>query len=308
MKIKITRKYGLPLLAAFGFIIMIIVVILDNQPKVSTQSVNNEPKIPFSSYVAGNGMVEAGTRNILIGTPVAGVVKTIDVQPGEKVKVGQPLFNIDDRAVEAQLIVAKASVTEAQVNLDKAEHKLTLFMKLLAQHFVAVEDVNDLRYAVQEQKALLGAANAQVSAIELQLSQYTIDAPIDAQVLRINTNVGEFAQAGELATPLMILGADQALQVRVDIDEDDAWRIRAGAPAIAFFRSNPNLEVPLSFKRIEPYIVPKTALAGGSTERVDTRTLQMIYTIQANNLPLYAGQLLDVYIQAAPIQPNEAGT
>jgi hypothetical protein len=39
-------------------------------------------------------------------------------------------------------------------------------------------------------------------------------------------------------------------------------------------------------------------LTGDSTERVDTRVLQVIYRIEENSLPLFAGQQMDVFIDA----------
>ena len=41
-------------------------------------------------------------------------------------------------------------------------------------------------------------------------------------------------------------------------------------------RGHPHLEFPLTFVRVEPYVVPKKSLTGDNTERVDTRVLQVI--------------------------------
>ncbi len=54
------------------------------------------------------------------------------------------------------------------------------------------------------------------------------------------------------------------------------------------------------FVRTEPYIIPKTSLTGQTIERVDTRVLQVLYRFQKGDFPIYAGQLLDVYIEALP--------
>jgi len=41
---------------------------------------------------------------------------------------------------------------------------------------------------------------------------------------------------------------------------------------------------------------------GDSTERVDTRVLQIIYRVERDDLPLFVGQQLDVFIEAPPRQ------
>ena len=50
--------------------------------------------------------------------------------------------------------------------------------------------------------------------------------------------------------------------------------------------------------RFEPYVVPKLSLTGDSAERVDTRVLQVIYSFDRGELPIYVGQQMDIYIEA----------
>lgn len=99
----------------------------------------------------------------------------------------------------------------------------------------------------------------------------------------------------------MLLGDDTKLQVRVDIDENEAWRVRPAAAAIAFVRGNPDLKTPLKFERVEPYVVPKISLTGESIERTDTRVLQVIYSFDPATLPVYAGQQVDVFIEVPQV-------
>jgi hypothetical protein len=49
---------------------------------------------------------------------------------------------------------------------------------------------------------------------------------------------------------------------------------------------------------VEPFVVPKKSLTGDSTERVDTRVLQVIYRIDDKNVPVFVGQQMDVFIDA----------
>ena len=49
-------------------------------------------------------MVEASNDNISLGTSLPGIVKTVFVKVGDRVKAGQPLFQIDDRELRADLL------------------------------------------------------------------------------------------------------------------------------------------------------------------------------------------------------------
>lgn len=87
----------------------------------------------------------------------------------------------------------------------------------------------------------------------------------------------------------------------VDVDENDAWRVKPGATAVAFARGNRDIKTPIQCFRVEPYVVPRKSLTGDNAERVDTRVLPLIYSFQRGDMPVYIGQQMDVFIEAPPI-------
>jgi multidrug efflux pump subunit AcrA (membrane-fusion protein) len=224
---------------------------------------------------------------------------------------------------------AAARVQEAEVALADTQNQLRLAESLTDKRAISEEERSRRRFAVQAAEAKLAAARAQlallkagswkpdidiakaeiaaaaaqVRAAKTDIERLTIRAPVDGQILQVNLRSGEFAQSGVLQTPLILLGSINRLHVRVDVDEHDAWRIHPQAPAMAFVRGNRALQMPLQFVRLEPYIVPKRSLTGESTERVDTRVLQVIYSFERGALPVYVGQQLDVFIEAPPLEP-----
>ncbi|MBC7783261.1 MAG: efflux RND transporter periplasmic adaptor subunit [Burkholderiales bacterium] len=148
-------------------------------------------------------------------------------------------------------------------------------------------------------EADVASARAQVDALKIEWNRRTVVAPSDGKILQVRVRAGEFAAAGVMQTPLMVLGQTATLHVRVDIDENDAWRLKPGSVASASLRGNSALKTNLSFVRVEPYVIPKRSLTGESTERVDTRVLQVIYKVEAATFPIYVGQQMDVFIDAA---------
>lgn len=143
-------------------------------------------------------------------------------------------------------------------------------------------------------------ARANLAAVETNIDRLVVRSPIDGTVLQRNVRVGEFAQAGALSTPLMIVGNVEPLHVRVDVDENDAWRLAGHPDAIGEVRGNHDLRAPLKFVRVEPYVIPKKSLTGDTTERVDTRVLQILYRVDGPTIPVYPGQQMDVFINATP--------
>src|SRR5260221_12241851 len=82
-----------------------------------------------------------------------------------------------------------------------------------------------------------------------------------------------------------------------NLGENDAWRFHPCAPAIASVRGNPELTTPVKFEHTDPDVVPRVSLTGDSTQRVDSRVLQVIYSFDRGALPVYVGQQMDVFIE-----------
>ncbi len=314
-------KYLLPVLAVVGAVFAVMFVRAGGKPVPASQPVALPASAPYESYVAGSGIIEASTENIEIGTVVSGIVRSIAVRIGDTVKAGAPLFTIDDRELQADLLVKRAAVksVEAQVAVEEVsradtQSQLSRLQSLSDSRAVTQDEVDRRKFAVQaasaridSAKAQIASAEAQVEATKINLERLIVRAPVDGKILQIKIRLGEFAQAGPLSTPLMLLGNVATLHVRTDVDENDAWRLHAGAAATAYIRGNRELSTELKFVRMEPYVVPKKSLTGDSSERVDTRVLQVIYSFDADALPVFVGQQMDVFIEApALVQPAGA--
>jgi hypothetical protein len=117
-------------------------------------------------------------------------------------------------------------------------------------------------------------------------------------VLQVNVRPGEFV-ASAPGQAAVVLGDLERLHVRVDIDEHDIPRFRAGLPAVGVLRAASRRQIPLTFVRLEPLVVPKRSLTGDNTERVDTRVLPVIYSVAGPVAGLFVGQQLDVFISTA---------
>lgn len=103
---------------------------------------------------------------------------------------------------------------------------------------------------------------------------------------------------------VVVMGCLDPLHVWANVDEQDIPRLKLNALARAKMRGDMGQdESPLTFVRLEAYVVPKMSLTGVNTERVDTAVVQEIYAIDRSS-PLVAarkvpgGQILDVFIDA----------
>lgn len=221
---------------------------------------------------------------------------------------------------------AEAKVSEAKAQLADAETQMRLIESVTDPRAVRKEDVLRRRHAYEAAQARLAQAEKDLALLkagawapdlaiartqveqaeaavrqdEVALERLTTRAPMDGTILQNKVRLGQYAECGPTADPLMIFGGGSELHVRADVDEDDAWRVKAGAPAVAHLRGNSKDAFPLEFVRFEPYVIAKKSLTGDATERVDTRVLQVIYRFRERTSPVFNGQQMDVFIDAKP--------
>lgn len=296
-----SKKWLLPLVGLGGIILAIIFVATASPPPPVAQPIIAPASVPFKNYIAGSGLTEPNSENIAIGTALPGIVRTVYVKVGDVVKTGAPLFVIEDREAKAQVVQAEAQLAQAEADMHNAQDQFALVAHIEDARAISKDERNQKQRAVESAKARAAASAADLLAFRTALELHTVRAPIDGVIMTMNLRLGEFAPAGAMNDPLIRMGNLKPLHIRVDIDENDAWRFRAGAAGIAYVRGNPRIQVPITFVRIEPYVRPKVSLTGASTERVDTRVLQVIYELDPKNQPIYAGQQMDVYFEAQSV-------
>jgi multidrug efflux pump subunit AcrA (membrane-fusion protein) len=304
-------KYLLPLLAIAGVFFAGYNVVSSNQPMPVAQAVAEPSSSPYKDYIAGAGLIEAQSQNIAIGTPLPRIVTRVAVKVGDSVKVGTPLFYLDERDTRADLAMKQADLAKAVATVNEVKAALTdsasledLAESITDKRAISKEELLKRHNAVSiaqarldSAKAAVQQAQASIANINTTLERLVVRSPIEGEVLQVNIRAGEFAQAGALTTPLMIVGNLEQMHVRVDIDESDAWRFDKKNKAVAYLRGNRDFKVDLELAYLEPFVIPKRSLTGDSTERVDTRVLQALYSFDRKQLPIYIGQQMDVFIE-----------
>ena len=239
----------------------------------------------------------------------------------DKLRKGNRLEDI--RKQEQQLAQANVQLDDARTQLMLREAASTEDLRAISQ-----DEVNQARNAVRQreaavayqqaeldrlktgtwtaelrvQQAAVREVQAQILQTKVDVERLTVRSPLAGEVLQVKIHAGEYAPAAQTDDALMLVGNNEVLNIRVDVDEQDAWRVEHAQPAVAYPRGRSDLNIPLTFVRVEPYVVPKKSLTGTSTERVDTRVLQVVYSFhQRHDFSLYVGQQMDVYTQAQPL-------
>lgn len=304
------RKYLLPSVALAGAIVALLVVFWSQRKQPVAPIPFAPPQSPYEYSIYGSGLIEASTENISIGTPFLELIMQVFVVEGDFVKKADPLFQLDTRSLEAQKATAISQLNAAIVNFENLKTQYSFYERLTDSRAVSEQSYQQAYYAMREAEEQVRVAKSQLGQVITDIERSMVRAPVEGEILQVNAHVGEiYIQDGyhvtqpyiNLQTALILMGTVAPMQMRIDIDEEDCWRFRKGAKATAFVRGNAEISFPMQFVRVEPYIIPKTSFTGDVIERIDTRVLQVLYRFEKGELPIYAGQLLDVYIEADPL-------
>lgn len=295
------RKFLLPAFAVLGILLGIGAVLLSARKHTPNPIPFPPPKPPFTHFIAGEGVIEASSENIQIGTPFNELCTDVYVAAGAWVKAGDPLFTIDTQTLEAQLCQAVMDREAAVVDYENLSTQLKLYDRVTDRRAVSENEYNQVYFAAESAKVAIQQAEARMGIFQTNIGRSTIRAPMDGKVLQVNIRPGEVANLNPFNNvPLIYFGPVCPPHVRVNIDEDDAWRFKEGAPGMAYVRGNSSICFQLKYVRTEPLMIPKQSLTGSATERVDTRVMQAVYEFTCEALPVFMGQLVDVYIESIP--------
>jgi RND family efflux transporter MFP subunit len=303
-------------LAGVGFSAWILIGANKTEPMPTP--ISEPPRSPYEQTVAASGIIEAVNENVRIAPPVAGLITKMFVAVGDQVAEQAPLFQLDDRDLRAQLLTREAAIPPLQAQIDEQRYRIgdldTQLQRLKSVHdqrAVSEDDLKRTWYALEMAKrslqrfdANLKQAIAQRDEVAILLDRLTVRAPRNGTILQVNVRAGEYATPGS-SEPLILLGEIQRLQIRADVDEVNAPLVAPQAAGVASLKSVAGTKIPLTFVRIEPYVVPKKSLTGENTERVDTRVLQIIYRFDRPPFPVYAGQQVDVFIERLAVSNTE---
>lgn len=296
-------------LAVIGIIMAFLLVSKLRRPDPKVAPLAQPTSAPFANSLGASGLVESVNENVRIAPTSAGLVSEVSVTVGDNVKKGDVLFSLDDRdakaaiaSQQAQVEVLRSSIGLAEVALADKTDTFRRIQKLEKNQVSSVDERTRADFAVRQATANLAKTRAELEQTQADLSRakvtlerLTTSAPRDGRVLQVNIRAGEQAVLNS-NTPAMLLGDVDQFQLRADVDEDYASHVIPGSEAVAFLKGSREKKVTLHFVRIEPYVVPKQSLTGLSSERVDTRVLQIIFRFERPDFPVYVGQQMDVFL------------
>ena len=191
----------------------------------------------------------------LLRAEVAGTVDRVLVRPGDRVRRGAALVNLDPRPFDLAVQEAEAAVDEAQVRYQDA---------------VAPDSIVLGRPPSPEQRRIaltrsgLQTARVRLERAKLERERATITAPYNGMVDRVDISVGERVAAGASITRVVNLNA---LRIEASVLEHDLPLIKEGGNAIITSAAAPDLAVTGRISAVLP-VIDSTTRSGRAYVRL----------------------------------------
>ena len=148
-----------------------------------------------------------------LSLPVSGVVKTINVTPGQRVSKGTVLLALDKRPFQYQLQSAKSRMAQYEPGRDEAQNELQRAEELYERTVLSQVELDQAEMNFAEKNARYLEAGASVDQAELDLEHAELKAPFDLIVLKNHVVAGQTVINRLQATPLVTVAGGQLVAV-----------------------------------------------------------------------------------------------
>jgi HlyD family secretion protein len=229
-----TMRRGFAAALALGFAVAIgLAACQSRQAGPAQQPARTVSVVRVALRPIAGGLVTSGVLTprleVAVSSDLAGYrVSKVLVEEGDWVKAGQPLAQMDDSILSAQLAQQRALLAEQRVNADQRESEAARVKGLDDQGVLSQEQLDARRFAASNARA---AANAQAAAVEemaTRIAHLTVRAPVAGLVIQRNVRPGDISGA---ATPWFRMAADGQIELYADVAEGAYAQIRPGLTA-----------------------------------------------------------------------------
>lgn len=207
---------------------------------VKTVAVSLQPVAQSSEYMA----TIKSRRSATILPQVSGLLTTILVHSGERVKAGQVLMTIDPRQQQATVASQTATEQQKKALYDFDSIELERQKKLFAAGVTSRDSLDQAQQAYANAKADYEAARGTREMQEQLLGYYTVRAPFDGVVGDIPVHVGDYVSPSMGANSMALTTVDQGgdLEAYIYIPTERAAEVKTGLDVELYETSGKLLE------------------------------------------------------------------
>lgn len=163
-----------------------------------------------------------------LGFRVGGKIIKRQAEPGQRVKAGDVLAQLDPQDYQLSADAARAGLAAATTNRDLAAADLKRYRDLRDQNFISGAELERREATLKAAQAQLEQAQAQLSGQGNQAGYTRLIADVSGIVTSVDAEVGQVVAAG---TPVVRIAQSGPRDVVFSVPEDKVAMIRTGSEA-----------------------------------------------------------------------------
>jgi len=187
------------------------------------------PAAQSKGVFAEGRIVAAAGGEVTISAEVGGRIIKLLAAERESVKAGQVLVELSASDRQAELVEARARLSEANVELAFLQREFTRAGSLAARGAVPESQLDRARYDAELAKARTHTLAAGIARLKDSIDKATVTAPQDGVVTVQHADQGEVITPG---APLLTIVDLSQVRIEVEVGEFDIPRVKLGDVAI----------------------------------------------------------------------------
>lgn len=175
------------------------------------------------------------SQRVELALPQSGQVAKVAVRPGDSIKAGQTLLQLDSAPFQADLSAAGAAVKRTRAIAAETKRELERTQELYDQNLIAGHEYEVAKNAWISAQAAVEEAQAQQRRAQIALQQSRLQAPFDGLVLRRQVEPGQTVVNRCQAQTLLTVAKNRLLarawvdaQQRAQLQQATQWQVVIG--------------------------------------------------------------------------------
>lgn len=156
---------------------------------------------------------------------VSGRLKSVNVKPGQYVKKGALVAELDDAYFKLKVAEVRASLKQTASELEHSKARYNRVQKLYVNRSSSLSDLDSARTAYESAKANRRAMQTRLEQAQLELSYTRLKAPLDGSVSEIHVRKGENITA---ATSIATISSTKNIEVPISVPGSMIDAIKVG--------------------------------------------------------------------------------
>ncbi len=170
----------------------------------------------------------AWVARVALAPLVTGVVTAVKVMPGERVRKGQVLLQLDPRPFAARVSAAEAELTRAQEAEAESKREQTRAQQMYSKMLSADHELQLANLAATQATAATQIARARLIQAQLDQEYSVIKAPFAGIVVAVLASEGQTVISQLQATPLLVLARADALLAQAQVSAAQLDSLKLG--------------------------------------------------------------------------------